>query len=157
MRSKAMWLVCGACLGVGLALGGTSQAQAQKKALLGAVKAIGPYTPGVENGNFVFLSGQIGLSPATGNMVEGGVKAEAKQVMENLGAVLKQGGLGYEHVVKTTIYVVDIGDFAAVNEIYGSYFPQGSVTPARSTVGVAALPRGARVEIDFVAMKERMN
>lgn len=152
MRLTRTSMVVGA-LGLTLGVAVVAQAQMQKKAVLGAVKAIGPYTPGVENGPFLFLSGQIGLSPTTGNLVEGGTRAEAKQVMENLGAVLKEAGLGYQHVMKTTIYVTDINDFAAVNEVYGSFFPQGSVAPARSTVGVAALPRGAHVEIDFIAMR----
>jgi 2-iminobutanoate/2-iminopropanoate deaminase len=86
-------------------------------------------------------------------MVEGGTAAEARRAMDNLGAVLKEAGLGYEHVVKTTIYMVDLKEFATVNEIYGTYFPPGATAPARSTVQVAALPRNGRVEIDFVAMK----
>jgi len=126
---------------------------AEKKALTGGTKPIGPYTPGVDLGNLVFLAGQIGLNPQTGQLVEGGVKAEAKQVMENLGSVLKEAGLSYTHVVKTTIFLADINDFAAVNEIYGGYFPAGSIMPVRSTVAVAALPRGARIEIDFVAAR----
>jgi 2-iminobutanoate/2-iminopropanoate deaminase len=97
----------------------------------------------------VFLSGQIGLNPATGALVEGGVKAEAERVMENLAHVLKAAGLSFDHVVKTTIYLVDLGDFAVVNDVYGRRFRR--VLPARATVQVAALPKGARVEIDAVA------
>lgn len=132
----------------------TTSAQAPaKKAYAGVVKPIGPYSPGVGVGGTVYLSGQIGLDPVTGNLVEGGTDAQAKRVLENLGAVLKESGLGYGHVVKSTIYMVDLAEFAKVNEIYGSYFPAGGVPPARSTVQVAALPRGARIEIDFVAVR----
>lgn len=133
-------------------LGGVAAQTASKKALQGAIKPIGPYTPGIATGNLVFLSGQLGLTPA-GNLIEGGVKAEARQAMENLGKLLQEAGLGYENVVKTTIFLADINDFAAVNEVYGSFFPQGSVYPVRSTVGVAALPRGAKVEVDFIAAR----
>jgi 2-iminobutanoate/2-iminopropanoate deaminase len=146
MKSKVLVLIVGAILGM-------AAQTATKKAFQGATKPIGPYTPGIATGDLVFLSGQLGLNPATGNLAEGGVKAEARQAMENLGKVLAEAGLGFENVVKTTIYLADINDFAAVNEIYGSFFPQGSVYPVRSTVGVAALPRGARVEIDFIAAR----
>jgi 2-iminobutanoate/2-iminopropanoate deaminase len=135
---------------------GTTATQAQapaRQGFAGVVKPIGPYTPGVGAGNTVYLSGQIGLDPASGNLVEGGTEAQARRVMENLGAVLKEAGLTYGHVVKTTIYMVDLNEFTRVNEIYGSYFPAGAVAPARSTVQVAALPRGARIEIDFVATR----
>jgi 2-iminobutanoate/2-iminopropanoate deaminase len=111
----------------------------------------GPTRPGA--GGTLYLSGQIGLDPASGNLVDGGTEAQARRVMENLGAVLKEAGLGYGHVVKSTIYMVDLAEFAKVNEIYGTFFPQGGVAPARSTVQVAALPRGARIEIDFVAVR----
>ncbi|MGE0812462.1 MAG: Rid family detoxifying hydrolase [Vicinamibacterales bacterium] len=124
-----------------------------KKAFNGAVKPIGPYTPGVGTGNTVYLSGQIGIDPASGQIVSGGTEAEARRVMDNLNAVLKEAGLGFGNVVKTTIYMVDLAEFTKVNEIYGSYFPAGGVPPARSTVQVAALPRGARIEIDFVAVR----
>jgi 2-iminobutanoate/2-iminopropanoate deaminase len=161
MRSRVVLALLGGlagfalswAVGVSAAPQAPSAAVAQKKALVGVVKPIGPYTPGVSVGNMVFLSGQLGLDPASGNMVEGGTAAEARRVMENLGALLKEAGLGYEHVVKTTIYMIDLKEFATVNEIYGSYFPPGATTPARSTVQVAALPRGGRVEIDFVAMR----
>jgi 2-iminobutanoate/2-iminopropanoate deaminase len=124
-----------------------------KKAFNGVVKPIGPYAPGVGVGNTVYLSGQIGLDPASGNLVEGGTEAQAKRVLENLGAVLKEAGLGYANVVKSTIFMVDLAEFAKVNEIYATYFPAGGVPPARSTVQVAALPRGARIEIDFIAVR----
>ena len=115
----------------------------------GAPKAIGPYSQALAVPGTVYLSGQIGLDPASGQLVEGGVQAEARRVMENLKAVLAAAGLAMSDVVKTTIFLADLGDFATVNEIYGSYF--GDPKPARSTVQVAALPRGARVEIDAVA------
>jgi len=117
----------------------------------GAPAAIGPYSQAVEAGGFVFLSGQIPLDPATGAMVEGGVEAQAERVMENLGAVLAAAGLGFDAVVRTTVYLADLGDFAKVNEVYGRRFPKDP--PARATVQVAALPRGARVEIDAVAAR----
>jgi len=145
MKSKVFVLMVGAILGMGAQT-------ATKKALLGSVKPIGPYTPGIAAGNLVFLAGQLGLTSA-GTLIEGGVKAEARQAMENLGKLLQEAGLGYENVVKTTIFLADINDFAAVNEVYGSFFPQGGVYPVRSTVAVAALPRGGRVEIDFIAAR----
>lgn len=115
-----------------------------------APKAIGPYSQAVAVAGAVYLSGQIGLDPETGQLVPGGVEAEARRVMENLGAVLAGAGLTFAAVVRTTIYLADLADFAAVNEIYGSYF--GDPKPARSTVQVAALPRGGRVEIDAIAI-----
>ena len=156
MRQSLGLLVVGALLGATAMFGTTTQAQAPalaKKAYNGVVKPIGPYTPGVGVGDTVYLSGQIGLDPATGQMVDGGTEAQARRVMENLGAVLKESGLGFGHVVKATIFMTDLAEFAKVNEIYGSYFPAGGVPPARSTVQVAALPRGARIEIDFVAVR----
>ncbi len=147
-------LVVGALLGATAMFGTAMQAQMPaKKAYNGVVKPIGPNTPGVGVGDTVYLSGQIGLDPVSGQMVEGGTEAQARRVMENLGAVLKEAGVGYGHVVKATIFMTDLAEFAKVNEIYGSYFPAGGVPPVRSTVQVAALPRGARVEIDFVAVR----
>lgn len=116
-----------------------------------APKAIGPYSQAVAAGDFVFLSGQIPLDPATGKMVEGGVEAQTVRVMENLGAILREAGLGFENVVKCTLYLADLGDFATVNEVYGRCFP--AHPPARATVQVAALPKGARVEIDAIAAR----
>ena len=119
----------------------------------GAPGAIGPYSQAIRAGDLLFCSGQIPLDPATGKLVEGDVSAETTQVMKNLGAVLEAGGSSFAHVVKTTIYLTDLGDFAAVNAAYGAHFP--SAPPARATVQVAALPRGARVEIEAVALLER--
>ena len=115
--------------------------------------AIGPYSQAVEVDGVVYCSGQIGLDPASGQLVAGGTAAEATRVLENLRAVLAAAGLDFSHVVKTTIYLVDLADFAAVNEIYARFVQ--APYPARATVGVAALPRGARVEIDAVAVRKR--
>lgn len=116
-----------------------------------APKAIGAYSQGVtiENARLVFVSGQLGLDPATGAMVSGGAAAEARQAMNNLGAILKAAGGDYASIIKTTIYLADIGDFAAVNEVYAGYF--AADFPARAAFAVAALPRGGRVEIEAIA------
>lgn len=116
-----------------------------------APKAIGAYSQGVtiENARLVFVSGQLGLDPATGAMVSGGAAAEARQAMANLGAILKAAGGDYSSIIKTTIYLADIGDFAAVNEAYAGYFTADF--PARAAFAVAALPRGGRVEIEAIA------
>ena len=114
-----------------------------------APKAIGPYSQAVRVGGLVFLSGQIPLDPASGEIVPGGAAEQTRQVMENLGAVLRASGVGFSDVVRCTIYLTNLGDFAKVNEVYGSYFP--TEPPARATVQVAALPRGAAVEIDMIA------
>lgn len=118
----------------------------------GAPKAIGPYSQGIStsSGRTLWLSGQIPLDPATGELVAGDVSAQTRRVMENLGAVLGAGGATFDAVVRATIYLVDLGDFAKVNEVYASYFR--GAPPARATVQVAALPRGARIEIDCVAV-----
>jgi 2-iminobutanoate/2-iminopropanoate deaminase len=114
-----------------------------------APAAIGPYSQAIRSGDLVFLSGQIPLDPKTGAMVEGSIQAQTERVLENLAAVLKAAGCGFESVVKTTIFLVDLGDFQAVNETYAKRF--GATPPARATVQVSALPKGARVEIDAVA------
>jgi 2-iminobutanoate/2-iminopropanoate deaminase len=114
-----------------------------------APAAIGPYSQAVLMRDVLYLSGQIALDPATGQIVAGDIVAETEQVLNNLQAVLEAGGSSFEHVVKTTIYLVDLADFARVNEVYGRRFTH--VPPARATVQVAALPRGARVEIDAIA------
>ncbi len=116
-----------------------------------APKAIGPYSQAIASGDLIFTSGQIPLDPATQALVTGDVRAQTERVMENLAAVLQAAGAGFEEVVKATIFLADLGDFAAVNEIYGKRFPKNP--PARSTVQVAALPKGARVEIDLIARK----
>lgn len=117
-----------------------------------APKAIGPYSQAVAApaGRLVFCSGQIPLDPRTGELVKGTIEEETRRVMENLKAVLAAAGGSLGQVVKTTIFLTDLADFAKVNEVYGGYL--GAVPPARATVQVAALPRGARVEIDAVAV-----
>ncbi len=118
-----------------------------------APAAIGPYSQAIDDGETVYCSGQIGLEPASGRLVEGGVEAEMRHAMANLRAVLDAAGLGFDAIVKTTIYVTDLADFEIVNRIYGEHFEPPY--PARATVQVAALPRGARVEIDAVARRPR--
>jgi 2-iminobutanoate/2-iminopropanoate deaminase len=115
-----------------------------------APKAIGPYEQAVKVGDFIYASGQIPLDPATGNLVENNITIQTRQVMENLKAVLSAAGSSLERVVKTTVFLKNISDFAAMNEVYGEYL--GDVKPARSTVAVADLPRGALVEIDLIAI-----
>ncbi len=116
----------------------------------GAPKAIGPYSQAVVANGFVFCSGQIALDPATGTVVEGDVRAQSHRVMRNLAAVLEAAGSSLALVVKTTIFLKDLTDFAAVNEVYGEYFT--GTLPARATVEVSRLPRDVRVEIDCVAV-----
>jgi 2-iminobutanoate/2-iminopropanoate deaminase len=105
-------------------------------------------------GELLFLSGQIGLEPATGELVSGGAADQARRAMQNLGAVLQAAGLGWEQVVKCTIYLTDMAHFEEVNRVYASFFPEGGPLPARACVAVAALPRGAAVEIEAVARRE---
>ena len=114
-----------------------------------APAAIGPYSQAVISGGFLFSAGQIALDPASGQIVEGGVTAQTERVMKNLLAVLEAAGLGWSDIVKTTVYLHDMADFPTVNEIYGRAL--GDARPARSTVQVTALPRGALVEIDLIA------
>jgi len=117
-----------------------------------APKAIGPYSQAIRAGQLLFLSGQIALDPATGQLVDGDVSGQTRRVMDNLTAVLTAAGLSLAAVVRTTIFLADMNDFAKVNEVYGTYFPAAAgPPPARATVQVAQLPRGARVEIDAVA------
>jgi 2-iminobutanoate/2-iminopropanoate deaminase len=113
------------------------------------IKPLGPYTPAIRAGNLLFVSGQIGIDPATGKLAPGGVAAEAKQLLENLRGLVTAGGSSLDRVVKTTIFLTKIADFAAVNEVYAQYFP--SEPPARSTIQVVALPGGALVEIEATA------
>lgn len=116
-----------------------------------APAAVGPYSQGVAAAHFVFTSGQIGLDPAAGKLVAGGIREQARQVMENCKAVLEAAHTGLDRVVKATVYLSDIGDFAAFNEVYADYFPADK--PARSAFQVAALPLGALVEVEMVALK----
>ena len=115
-----------------------------------APAAIGPYSQAVRAGQFVFLSGQVPLDPATGEIIDGDVAAQAHRVMQNLDAVLNAAGTSLDSVVRTTVYLADLADFAVVNEVCGSYFQDPA--PARATVQVARLPKDARVEIDAIAL-----
>lgn len=115
-----------------------------------APKAIGPYSQAVKAGGFLFLSGQIPLDPATGEFVPGGIREQTDRVMDNIAAVLAEAGLGFDAVVKTTIFLTDLANFGVVNEVYGSRF--SAEPPARSTVEVKGLPRGALVEIEVLAL-----
>jgi 2-iminobutanoate/2-iminopropanoate deaminase len=112
---------------------------------------IGPYSQAIQFGNMLFISGQIPIDPATGNLVSGSVKDETHQVMKNLDAILKEAGMVFSNVIKTSIFLMDMGQFADVNEVYGSYL--GSGAPARETVQVAGLPKGVKVEISMIAGK----
>jgi 2-iminobutanoate/2-iminopropanoate deaminase len=114
-----------------------------------APKAIGPYSQAIRSGSLLFLSGQIPLDPETGQMVDGDIAAQTHRVFANLKAVLEAAGATLDNVVATTVYVADMNDFAAVNEVYGTYF--SSPAPARSTIQAARLPKDARVEIDVIA------
>jgi len=114
-----------------------------------APKAIGPYSQGIVTGGFLFLSGQVPLDPSTGSLLKGTMQDEAGRVLDNLKAVLEAAGSGLDRVVRTTVFLTDLKDFEAMNEVYGRYF--GAHRPARSTVQVAGLPRGARIEIDAIA------
>jgi 2-iminobutanoate/2-iminopropanoate deaminase len=114
-----------------------------------APKAIGPYEQGIKIGDFVYASGQIPLDPRTGALIAGGITEQTRQVMENLRAILEAGGSSLDRVVKATVFLKNIADFAAMNEVYAEYL--GQAKPARSPVAVADLPRGALVEIDFIA------
>ena len=117
----------------------------------GAPKAIGPYSQAVAAGELIFCAGQVALDPASGDSVTGDVRAQTERVLDNLTAVLAAAGSDLRHVVKTTVYLVDFNDFAAMNEVYAARF--GEHRPARATVGVSALPKGLRVEIECVAIR----
>ena len=116
----------------------------------GAPAAIGPYSPAIRAGSLLFLSGQIPIDPASGVLVDGGIVAQTEQVMRNIGALLAAAGAGFEHVVRTTVFLTDIGEFAAMNESYAKFIV--GPPPARATVQVTRLPRDARVEIDAIAV-----
>jgi 2-iminobutanoate/2-iminopropanoate deaminase len=116
----------------------------------GAPKAIGPYSPAVKAGNMVFLSGSIPLDPVSGQLVEGGIKEQTTRVLENIKGLLAAAGTDLDHVVRTTVFMTDLAEFAAMNEVYSSYF--SAPYPARSTVQVVKLPRDVRVEIDVIAV-----
>ena len=115
-----------------------------------APKAIGPYSQAIKAGGWLFVSGQIPIDPATGALVTGSIADQTHRVLQNLGAILRAGGASFDQVVKTTVYLTDMADFAAMNEVYATYFPQPA--PARATIQAARLPRDVRVEIDLVAV-----
>lgn len=114
-----------------------------------APKAIGPYSQGIRAGNLLFISGQVPIDPATGAIIEGDIAAQTDRVMRNLTAILEAAGASMGHVLRCTVYLADMNDFAAMNEVYGSYFAQPA--PARSTIQAVRLPKDARVEIDVIA------
>jgi 2-iminobutanoate/2-iminopropanoate deaminase len=120
----------------------------------GAAAAIGPYSQAIRSGDMLFCSGQLGIDPATGELVEG-VEAQAERALRNLQSVLDAAGLGFDDVVKTTIFLADIGDFAAVNAVYARFMPDPP--PARSTVQVAALPKSGLVEIEAIARRVQVD
>ena len=120
-----------------------------------APQAIGPYSQAIQIGEFVFTSGQIPIDPKTGEFVEGGIAEQTEQVLRNLDEVLRASGTNLEGVVKTTVFLADMYDFAAMNEVYGRYF--SNEPPARSTVQAARLPRDARIEIDVIAIRKTMS
>jgi len=112
---------------------------------------VGPYAVATEANGFVFVSGQVGIDPATGSMVDGGIGAQARQIMENVGSILGEVGLGYADIAKTTIFLTNMDDFGTVNAVYGEFV--GESKPARSTVGVASLPLGVPIEIEVIAAR----
>lgn len=114
-----------------------------------APKAIGPYSQAIMIGDFLFASGQIAINPATGEIVEGGIEAQTKQVMENVKNILQAAGMDFSNVVKTTVFITNMNDFAKVNEIYATYFTDNP--PARSCVEVSKLPKGALIEVEVIA------
>jgi 2-iminobutanoate/2-iminopropanoate deaminase len=117
----------------------------------GAPKAIGPYSQGVTAGGLIFTAGQIAIDPGTGDVAAGGISEQTAQVMQNLAAILEAAGSGLGQVVKTTVFLTDMADFGPMNEVYGKAF--GTHRPARSTVAVASLPRGVKVEIEAIAVR----
>lgn len=117
-----------------------------------APKAVGPYSQAVAVGNFLFCAGQIPLDPATGELIEGDVTAQTDRVLQNVDGVLRANGMTFANVVKSTVFMVDLGNFAAMNAVYSKYFSEPF--PARSTIQVAALPKGSQVEIEVIAVAE---
>ncbi len=114
-----------------------------------APKAIGPYSQAIKAGNLLFVSGQVPIDPATGNLIDGDIATQTHRVFKNIGEILKAAGASFDAVVRSTVYLLDMNDFAKMNEVYGTYF--SSPAPARATVQVARLPKDAKVEIDVIA------
>jgi len=119
----------------------------------GAPKAIGPYSAAVRAGSLLFISGQVPFDPATGSLIDGDIGAQTQRVLENVGALLSAAGLTHNHIVRTTVFLADMNDFAAMNDVYRTFFTEPF--PARSTVQAARLPRDARIEIDAIAIFDR--
>lgn len=115
-----------------------------------APKAMGAYSPAIKAGNLLFVSGQIPIDPASGELVTGDIAAQTEQVMRNVGALLRAAGVGFEHVVRTTVFLADMDEFAAMNEVYSRHV--AAPPPARATVQVARLPRGVKIEVDAIAV-----
>jgi len=115
-----------------------------------APKAMGAYSPAIKAGNLLFVSGQIPIDPASGELVTGDIAAQTEQVMRNVGALLRAAGGGFEHVVRTTVFLTDMDEFAAMNEVYSRHV--AAPPPARATVQVARLPRGVKIEVDAIAV-----
>jgi 2-iminobutanoate/2-iminopropanoate deaminase len=130
-------------------MGGMWRAVREAVSTPAAPPAIGPYSQAIRAGGFVFVSGQIPLDPASGQMVSGDIAAQTHRVFQNLGAILEAAGTSFDAVVRTTVYLADMNDFAAMNAVYGTYF--SSPAPARATIQAARLPRDARIEIDLIA------
>ncbi len=127
---------------------------AQRVLSPGAPTPIGPYSQAIRAGSYLFCSGQVGIDPQSGRLIAGDAAAQLRQIMKNLAAVLEAGGAAFKDVVKTTIFLVEMEDFVAVNRVYAESFPE--IAPARSTVAVAALPLGARVEVEMIAYLAQM-
>ena len=117
-----------------------------------APNAAGPYSQGIRTGNLLYTSGQVAVDPATGTLIQGDIKEQTLRVMKNQGAILRAAGTDFPHVIKSTVFLADINDFSAMNEVYGTFF--SSDPPARSAVQVAALPLGAKIEIEMIAVVE---
>lgn len=117
----------------------------------GAPAAIGPYSQGIRTGNLIFTAGQIALDPVTQEVTAGGIREQTTRVLENLKVVLEAGGSGLDHVIKATVFLKDFNDFAAMNEVYGSYLGKSGAPPARTTVEVSRLPRNVLIEIELIA------
>ena len=134
-------------------MGGETQKNAAVRQLISAPdapKAMGAYSPAIKAGNLLFISGQIPIDPSTGNLVTGDITAQADRAMRNVTALLRAAGVGFEHVVRTTVFLADMNDFAAMNEVYSRYIVDPA--PARATVQVARLPRDVKIEVDAIAV-----
>jgi 2-iminobutanoate/2-iminopropanoate deaminase len=135
---------------VGAEVRGAKPAMRQAISAPDAPRAMGAYSPAIRAGNLLFVSGQIPIDPASGNLISGDIAAQADQVMRNVTALLAAAGVSFEHVVKTTVYLADMDEFAAMNEVYGRYI--ADPPPARATVQVARLPRDVKIEVDCIAV-----